>query len=242
MRKSKKALMIIAAVLSIVMVMGVYSVAFAADAPSFTANVEGPSSVKQGETVKYTVTFTVNSSEGMGAFDAAVNTSGLDVQDVSLTSGQKFFTNSCDSSNIVLANDTNIVNAGQSVTIVYTAKVTAQPGEAVKLGISSIHGGGRVDGVATPASYTGSASPAATGTVEEPAPPTEEPTQQPTTEPTTQPTSNPTAQPSAPADADDLDDVPKTGDTSIPVWPFAAIGIAAAGVLAFAAGKKALSK
>lgn len=243
MKKSKKVLMIIAAVLSIVMIMGISSIAFAADAASFTAGVSGPTSVKQGDTVQYKVTFTVNSGEGMGAFDAAVSTSGLSVQSASVTSGQSFFTASCDASNIVLANDTNVVNAGGSVTVTYTAKVTAQPGGAVSFGISGVHGGGRVAGVATPATYTGG-SPSVSGTVAtDPVPPTDEPAP-PTDQPTDQPTSDPTAQPSASASAkaDDLDDVPKTGDTSMPVWPFVAMGIAAAGVLAFAVGKKAHSK
>ncbi|WP_066644305.1 PT domain-containing protein [Christensenella timonensis] len=252
MKKTRKVWMTVAFVLAAVMVMGICPVAFAADAPSFTASVDGPKSVKQGETVTYQVTFTVNSGEGMGAFDAAVNTSGLSVQGTArVTSGQSFYVNVCDASNIVLANDSNVVAAGQSVTVVYTAKVTAKAGETVSFGISSVHGGGRVGGTATPAAYTGG-SPSVTGTVTaEPGPsdqPTGEPTAQPTEEPTTQPTEEPTSDPavqpsaSASANADDLDDVPKTGDTSIPVWPFAAIGIAAAGVLVFAAGKKVFSK
>lgn len=164
-----------------------------------------------------TVTFTVSCPSDVAGISADIATSGL--QYVSRTTTPAG-----------MGGENTLVTLGNSAS--YTYKVTAAAGETVSFALSNVITAD-VDGNETPETGTFSA----TATVAAPA----EPTSQPTGQPTSDPTEEPSASASASAKTDNLDDVPKTGDTTTDIMLFAVIGLAAAATVAIVAGKKALS-
>ena len=164
-----------------------------------------------------TVTFTVSCPSDVAGIQGDIATSGL--QYVSRTTTPAG-----------MGGENTLVTLGNSAS--YTYKVTAAAGETVSFALSNVITAD-VDGNETPETGTFSA----TATVAAPA----EPTSQPTGQPTSDPTEEPSASASASAKTDNLDDVPKTGDTTTDIMLFAVIGLAAAATVAIVAGKKALS-
>ncbi|WP_353422805.1 hypothetical protein [Christensenella massiliensis] len=130
-----------------------------------------------------------------------------------------------------------------SATVTYTYTVTGEAGEAYSFALANVvcsDGSSDVEETVAPVTGTVEAAPAPSG---DPSEPTQQPSEDPS-EPTQQPsepTGEPSAQPSDSQNADELDDVPKTGDATTDLWVLAAVGIAAAAAVAVVAGKKVFS-
>ena len=126
---------------------------------------------------------------------------------------------------------------------VYTCVVTAEEGQDYSFTLTNVEVSVEGSGLQSEADKTVSGTvEAAPAPSEDPQPSTQpsedpsEPTQQPS-----EPTGEPSAQPSDSQNADELDDVPKTGDATTDLWVLAVVGIAAAATVAVVAGKKVFS-
>lgn len=130
-----------------------------------------------------------------------------------------------------------------SATVTYTYTVTGEAGEAYSFALTNVvcsDGESDVEETVAPVTGTVEAAPVPSG---DPSEPTQQPSEDPS-EPTQQPsepTGEPSAQPSDSQNADELDDVPKTGDATTDLWVLAVVGIAAAATVAVVAGKKVFS-
>ena len=219
----KKTILSIA--LAAILVLAFATTGMAADVPvKVTIDNSNPN---PGDTVNITVSCTGND---IGGFEGKVTTSGL-----------KYI-----SDDGQFSNETQLRAMG-SGSVTYTYTVEGQPGDAIKFSLSDV----KVGDAAGSSWHNPVGDFAVSGTVEaavNPQPSTQpsedlqpsedpsEPTQQPS-----EPTGEPSAQPSDSQNADELDDVPKTGDATTDLWVLAVVGIAAAATGAVVAGKKVFS-
>lgn len=211
----KKMKVVLAVAVAAVMVMAMSLTALAAPADVTISNEHA----KTGDTVTVTVSTT---DRGL---NADVQVSGLEITGVSGGMSTE--------ENVNLIAD---LGGSQSV---YTCVVTAEEGQDYSFTLTNVEVSVEGSGLQSEADKTVS------GTVEaavDPQPSTQpsedpsEPTQQPS-----EPTGEPSAQPSDSQNADELDDVPKTGDATTDLWVLAVVGIAAATTVAVVAGKKVFS-
>lgn len=217
----KKMKVVLAVAVAAVMVMAMSLTALAAPADVTISNEHA----KTGDTVTVTVSTT---DRGL---NADVQVSGLEITGVSGGMSTE--------ENVNLIAD---LGGSQSV---YTCVVTAEEGQDYSFTLTNVEVSVEGSGLQSEADKT------VTGTVEaavdpqpstqpsedpQPSEPTGEPTQQPS-----EPTGEPSAQPSDSQNADELDDVPKTGDATTDLWVLAVVGIAAAATVAVVAGKKVFS-
>lgn len=211
----KKMKVVLAVAVAAVMVMAMSLTALAAPADVTISNEHA----KTGDTVTVTVSTT---DRGL---NADVQVSGLEITGVSGGMSTE--------ENVNLIAD---LGGSQSV---YTCVVTAEEGQDYSFTLTNVEVSVEGSGLQSEADKTVS------GTVEaavDPQPSTQpsedpsEPTQQPS-----EPTGEPSAQPSDSQNADELDDVPKTGDATTDLWVLAVVGIAAAATVAVVAGKKVFS-
>ena len=211
----KKRKVVRAVAVAEVLVMAMSLTALAAPADVTISNEHA----KTGDTVTVTVSTT---DRGL---NADVQVSGLEITGVSGGMSTE--------ENVNLIAD---LGGSQSV---YTCVVTAEEGQDYSFTLTNVEVSVEGSGLQSEADKTVS------GTVEaavDPQPSTQpsedpsEPTQQPS-----EPTGEPSAQPSDSQNADELDDVPKTGDATTDLWVLAVVGIAAAATVAVVAGKKVFS-
>ncbi len=216
----KKMKVVLAVAVAAVMVMAMSLTALAAPADVTISNEHA----KTGDTVTVTVSTT---DRGL---NADVQVSGLEITGVSGGMSTE--------ENVNLIAD---LGGSQSV---YTCVVTAEEGQDYSFTLTnvevSVEGSGLQSEADKTVSGTVEAAPAPSG---DPSEPTQQPSEDPS-EPTQQPsepTGEPSAQPSDSQNADELDDVPKTGDATTDLWVLAVVGIAAAATVAVVAGKKVFS-
>ncbi len=216
----KKMKVVLAVAVAAVMVMAMSLTALAAPADVTISNEHA----KTGDTVTVTVSTTDR------VRNADVQVSGLEITGVSGGMSTE--------ENVNLIAD---LGGSQSV---YTCVVTAEEGQDYSFTLTnvevSVEGSGLQSEADKTVSGTVEAAPAPSG---DPSEPTQQPSEDPS-EPTQQPsepTGEPSAQPSDSQNADELDDVPKTGDATTDLWVLAVVGIAAAATVAVVAGKKVFS-
>ena len=215
----KKMKVVLAVAVAAVMVMAMSLTALAAPADVTISNEHA----KTGDTVTVTVSTT---DRGL---NADVQVSGLEITGVS--------------GGMITEENVNLIADLGGSQSVYTCVVTAEEGQDYSFTLTnvevSVEGSGLQSEADKMVSGTVEAAPAPS---EDPQPSTQpsedpsEPTQQPS-----EPTGEPSAQPSDSQNADELDDVPKTGDATTDLWVLAVVGIAAAATVAVVAGKKVFS-
>ena len=211
----KKMKVVLAVAVAAVMVMAMSLTALAAPADVTISNEHA----KTGDTVTVTVSTT---DRGL---NADVQVSGLEITGVSGGMSTE--------ENVNLIAD---LGGSQSV---YTCVVTAEEGQDYSFTLTNVEVSVEGSGLQSEADKTVSGTvEAAPAPSEDPQPSTQpsEPTQQPS-----EPTGEPSAQPSDSQNADELDDVPKTGDAPTDLGVLAVVGIAAAATVAVVAGKKVFS-
>lgn len=167
---------------------------------------------KTGDTITVTVS---TSDKGMSA---DVEVQGLDITGV--TGG--------------MSTESDVVLYQGNTTATYTCVVTAEEGQDYSFTLTNVEVSLNEGGLQS------EDNAAVSGTVEAAVDP--QPSTQPSEDPQpSEPTGEPSAQPSDSQNADELDDVPKTGDATTDLWVLAVVGIAAAATVAVVAGKKVFS-
>lgn len=198
--------------------------AFAAEAGVSVA----PSSsdtIQPGQEITFTIT--VTGTEGVTGLQADVEASpNLTFKSASKPASVEMM-GTVDAEQIVLARSTNDgIGKNLVLTYVYTVNSDATPGDVVTFNLKNILANdSKKDASGTTVVHIGSFDGTASATwmvsvkVAEPEP---EPEPEPKPEPEPQPQPEPEPE-AAPAPAPVKDDVPKTGDESLPVWPFVAL-------------------
>lgn len=206
---------------TLAMTLMVSSVAFAAGT---SVSVKAGAAPKAGEQVKFTVSF--DSAEEMRGVQADVKASD-NLEFVSASANAANWYGKPKAAGFALAAEKD--DALKSVTVTYTYKVKAdaKAGDALKFDISGVVVGD-INGNALEATVS---SDSATVKVADA-----------TVAPTNKPADKPQSTDKPATGNDKKDDVPKTGDTTTPVWPFVAVLAACAGVATVALKKKGLQK
>lgn len=206
---------------TLAMTLMVSSVAFAAGT---SVSVKAGAAPKAGEQVQFSVSF--NSSEKIGGVQANVKASS-NLEFVKAEANTAWI-GAKKEVGFALAGDKNAAVNDVTVTYTYKVKADAKAGDEVKFEISNVILSNDTGSDALEATIVNSSAAVKVADA--------------TVAPTTKPTDKPQSTNKPAAGNDKKDDVPKTGDTTTPVWPFVAVLAVCAGVAVVALKKKSLQK